>query len=151
MTQAEQQLVFCSLVLIDGHWAPLGVNAKLTNKHRSSADGPVITAYFVVEVDGRQVVNWGEPRFGVINLKEDGSLDYDPAEITAILEAPQLDEDARMVGAIGINDLLIKRRQERDQSAITPQLKTAAYDRAVIQITDWLHGVRTTGVTRIPT
>lgn len=146
-----QQLALCLLVLVNGHWVPLALNARSMTQYRSSPDGPAITAQLVAEVEADRIVGWREPVFEARDVNDDGSLAYDPREFAAILGAPQYDDAvAEAAGAIGISRRLNERRQERRRSAISPRLQAAAYDRAILQIADRLRGIKTTGVTLVP-
>jgi hypothetical protein len=149
-TENQRQVALCLLVLVNEHWVPLALNAQSMNKYRSSPDGPVITAQFVADVEGGQIVGWREPVFEARDVNEDGSLDYNLHEVAAMMDAPQSDAEADEVGAIGISRRLIERRRERRRGAISTRLRAAAHDRAMVQIADRLRGVKTTGVTLVP-
>lgn len=147
---AQPQLAICQLVLVDGHWMPLALNTRTTSKHRSSPTGPVITAQFIADVEGRRIVNWRAPSFGVYDVNKDGSLDFDLGELAALLDLQHSDKPPQEAKVIVMDRFLSERRRNEKQGAISERLRTAAYDRAVVQINDRLHGVKTVGVTLVP-
>lgn len=151
MTDFEHgaQLAICQLVLVDGHWMPLALNTRTTSKHRSSPDGPVITAQFISDVEGGRIVAWRMPCFSVYDVNQDGSLDYDLGELAALLDLRHLDDFPREAKVVAMNCFLAARRRSEKQAAISEPLRMAAYDRAVVQINDRLHGVKTVGVTLV--
>src|SRR5688572_14191051 len=97
MKQADQpKMAACRLVLKEGQWSPVGVNAELTADHRSAEDGPVIHAMLLADVKGTEVLGWKAPGFHVQEVLEDGSLQpLDLSSVAEALDAMTKDAEAR--------------------------------------------------------
>lgn len=152
MTETDpSQLALCRLILVRDHWIPLSWNATLTTEHRSSPNGPIISAQLIAEVKGEQIVGWRQTSFDVAEIREDGSVDtYNPQDIAAALAAGHSDATAQAAGVIGISHLLMERRRDEKVSQVPEQLRKAAFERASWQIGDRLRGWKAVGVTLVP-
>ena len=143
----RHQLALCRLVLIRDHWIPISWDTMLTKEHRSSPNGPVISAELIANVKGEQIVGWKQPSFSFAEVGEDGSADVDLKEVAAVLGAGHSDAVAEASGAIGISQRLVERRRNEKVDQIPEQLRKAAFERAAWQIGDRLRGFKATGVT----
>jgi hypothetical protein len=137
MTEEARRYAFCRLLLKGEHWGPWGLDTEPTAEHRSRHDGPVVSALLVAVVQDNRIVGWTRADFLVREVQADGTLA--PLDLTidvAALEAGRLDFEAERAGAVGIKDLLIRRRREQERGRVAEHLQRAAIDRATIQIMD---------------
>jgi hypothetical protein len=151
MNTEPVRFAFCRLLLRGEHWVPIGLNTQLKAEHRSKDDGPVVTAFLTAIVSGTRLLSWPEKRnsqsFMIQQVLPDGSveeLDY-TAVMTQVF-AGDRDEQVKRAGAVGINEILARRKVAAEAAGIPKELKDAAFDRAATQILDKLHGQRAQGV-----
>lgn len=151
MTTEPLRFAYCRLLLRGEHWVPIGLNAELKPEHRSREGGPVVTAFLTAIVSGTRLLSWPERRnsqpFTVQRVMPDGSVEQpDYSSVMAGVFAEDQDEQAKQLGAVGINQILARRRVAAEAADIPKELKDAAFQRAATQILDKLHGRRSPGV-----
>jgi hypothetical protein len=132
---------------------PIGVNAKLTDRHRSCPDGPVIQAHFIAFARGERIVGWRDDEaFDIHEVQADGSLEpsLDADFIGEVWNADHRDEKARSSGAVGINRQLVDRRLKKEKERVPKHLRQAAVVQAAKLIVERLRGRRVRGVSLLP-
>jgi hypothetical protein len=147
------QTALCRLLLRGDQWVPLGVNTKLTAKHRSCPDGPVIEAHFIAFARGERIVGWKDGEaFDIHEVQADGSLEpsLDASFMAEVLSADHRDEEARGSGAVGINRQLVARRLKREKERVPKHLRQVAVVQAAKLIVERLRGRRVRGVFLLP-
>ena len=70
-----QQFARCRLRLKGDRWLPFDADIKPRAEHRSSPDGPVVTAIFVALVQELRIVEWRKPEFTVQDVRADGAIE----------------------------------------------------------------------------
>ena len=128
---------------------PVSINRQLGPNDRRSPNGAVISAFLSAVLDGDTIVGWlKNSAFSVREVRPDGSLsglDFRPAAL--VMDAHEVDIEARQSGAIGITSLIAARRvQEHNAGGLAVELREAAFERAAIQILDKLQGHSVVGV-----
>lgn len=151
MTAEPLRFAYCRLLLRGEHWVPIGLNAELKPEHRSKDQGPVVTAFLTAIVSGTRLLSWPERQnsqpFTVQQVLTDGCVEQpDYSSVMAGVFAEDQDEQAKQLGAVGINQILARRRVAAEAANIPKELKDAAFQRAAVQILDKLHGERAPGV-----
>jgi hypothetical protein len=151
MSTEPMRFAYCRLLLRGGHWVPIGVDAPLKAEHRSKDGGPVVTAFLTAIVSGTRLLGWPEKQnsqpFTMQQVLPDGSVEEpDYSAVMAQVSAGDQDEEAKRAGAVGINQVLARRKLAAEAAGIPKELKDAAFDRAATQILDKLHGQRAQGV-----
>jgi hypothetical protein len=142
--------IACSHLLLRGsRWMPVSINRKLGPNDRRSPNGAVISAFLSAAIDGDTIVGWlKNSAFSVREVRPDGSLsglDFRPAAL--VMDAHEVDMEARQSGAIGITSLIAQRRvREQNAGGLAVELREAAFERAAIQILDKLQGHSVVGV-----
>lgn len=142
-----KQIATSHLLLKADHWIPVSLDLNLTAEHRSSSQGPVITAHLIADVDGVRIVGWKKPQFEIRQVRPDGSLaPYDLESVVRVLDAFNQDNEAEAAGAIGINRAILAKEDDREFEKLSAELREAAFQRARLQILDRLYGFRAAGV-----
>lgn len=140
-------LALCSFFLQNGEWKPCGMGAKLTDRHRSAEDGPIITAQVTAAVDRQCVVAWTKPAYLRRSVSEHGTIE--PADLTRVanaLYAKVRDDEASRAGAIGINQKLLDHKPDPQSWTPTPELRGKLFQLARTLIEQKIRGRRVTGV-----
>lgn len=137
----------CSFFLQDGEWKPCRIDAKLTDRHRSTADGPIITAQVTAAVDGPHVMAWSKPTYLRRSVREDGTIEpLDLTRVAEVLDAGARDAEASQTGAIGINQKLLDRKPDPQGWTPTPELHDKLFQVARTLIEQKIRGRRVPGV-----
>lgn len=143
-----RQVGYCRMYLKGREWEPLGVNTEISDKHRSSPEGDVVTCEVVSSIHDTKVVAWRKPNFSKHSVLPDGSLeDFDLSEVSEVLEARGRDAEMRRRGVEGINTRLQAKKKYVHSWEPTETLLRAAYLRAEEMIQSWAKRGKATGVT----
>jgi hypothetical protein len=100
-------------------------------------------------IDGDTIVGWlKNSAFSIREVRPDGSLsglDFKAAAL--VVQADEVDMEAKRSGVIGITSLIAERRvQEQNAGGLALELREGAFERAAIQILDKLQGHAVVGV-----
>ena len=148
---AQQHIAICYLLLKGDRWVPVSPDRRMTARDRSSANGPVIMAELIAEVEGDRIVGWRKMGSLIQDVGPDDEVQpLDTRGPAAIMGALLSDGAVNAPGVVGINSRIVERRRAREERRIPAHLHASALARAETQILDRLNGFRAVGVRLVP-